>query len=400
MTGKKITQLDTIDFLVDTFGLYAISIKARCQSGKLLGLWGGENLRVEIDNIRPREIPPVDKPQYVDIPPAWNGTTLKGLAKTVIFLLPLNKGNHTLKLIPTRSALIETYHITSVQNIRETAFHLDEQAEDGNRRPWYTFVLIDLPLESLTADVAVDWHFFDGDDVKLIVDGRIEQNGKSILWRHWIWHAKPGQIFSGPKKETRTFTTQLPKDIHYLEFWADKTPTLHTVTLNLGDYKSKRIPTVEDPEWTGDFADDPDQIILARALFGEARNTIVPDRARIAIGWVIKNRIRSSRWPNSCWGVITEPEQFSSFNKDDRNRKYVENPLHKGLEVDKTAWEHAYEIAGKIINSEVSDPTKGANHYYDDSINTPSWAKGQKPILTISYINEYKREANILFLQL
>ena len=67
MTGKKITQLDTINFAVDTFGLYAILIKARCRSGKLLGLWGGENLRVEIDNIKPRETPPVDKPQYVDI---------------------------------------------------------------------------------------------------------------------------------------------------------------------------------------------------------------------------------------------------------------------------------------------------------------------------------------------
>ncbi|KKQ38937.1 MAG: hypothetical protein US54_C0001G0062 [Candidatus Roizmanbacteria bacterium GW2011_GWA2_37_7] len=400
MTGKKITQLDTINFAVDTFGLYAILIKARCRSGKLLGLWGGENLRVEIDNIKPRETPSVDKPQYVDIPPAWNGTALKGLAKTVIFLLPLNKGSHTLKLIPTRGAIIETYSITPIQNPPEISFSLDDQAEDGDRRPWYAFALIDLPLESLTADVTVDWHLFDGDDVKLIVDGHIEQNRKSIFWGNWAWHAKPEQIFSGVRREEKTFVRQLTKDVHYIEFWVDKTPTLHTVTLDLGDYTPKRIPTVEDPEWTGGFADDPDQIILARALFGEARKTLVPDKARVAIGWVIKNRVKSNRWPNTYWGVITEPEQFSSFNKDDPNREYVEDPLYKGLEIDKTAWEHSYKIAGKIINSEVSDLTKRANHYYDDSINTPGWAEKQKPTLTISYVNEYEERANIFFFKL
>jgi hypothetical protein len=400
MASEKIIKTQTVSFTVDTFRLFTISIKARCKSGKLLGLWGGENLRVEIGALKPREIPPEAKPQYVDIPPAWNGTSLRGLSKTVIFILPLNKGNHTLRFIPTPSATLEKYSITQIQDPQNIKFTLSEQAEDGDRRPWYTFALINLPLQSISAAVTVDWHFFDGDDVKVIIDGHIEKNTESKLWKNWIWHASPGQIFSGPRKEEKTFRKQLAKGIHYIEFWADKAPTLHTVSLDLGGYTPKRIPTVDDPAWTGNFADDPDQIILARALFGEARSTLVPDKARIAIGWVIKNRVESKRWPDSYWEVITEPAQFSSFNTDDPNRPYVENPLHTDNKIDKEAWEHAYKIAGKIINSEVLDPTQGSNHYYDDSISIPDWAENQKPTLTISYINEYEEEANIFFFKL
>ena len=137
----------------------------------------------------------------------------------------------------------------------------------------------------------------------------------------------------------KTIVKKLPKGTHYIEFWADKTPTLHHIDFDLGDVSVKRIPTVEDSEWTGDFSDDPDQIILARALFGEARKTLVPDEARIAIGWVIKNRVESDGWGNSYSKVITKPLQFSAFNKNDPNRQYVENPLHTQTEVDLQAWD-------------------------------------------------------------
>ena len=162
----------------------------------------------------------------------------------------------------------------------------------------------------------------------------------------------------------------------------------------------KILQTVDNPKWTGNFSDDTDEIILARALFGEARNTLVPDEARVAIGWVIRNRVESSRWPNTYWEVITTPSQFSSFNIGDHNRPFVEDPLHKNNEVDKRAWEHTCDIARKVIKGEINDPTHGANHYYDDSISTPGWAKNQKPTLIISYINQYEVEASISFLNL
>lgn len=380
-------------------GLYAININARC------GKKG--DLRIEIDGRFFRETPPEKNIQKYDIPPAWNGTKLKGLSQVNIFLLYLDKGVHTLTLIPKESVQLESFDFQQILDVKNIKFNLELQAENGNGRPWVTVALIDLPLKSITPEASVDWHLFDGDDVKLIIDNEIEKNTVSLLWKNWLWHATPKQFLSGSKKEQKIVSKNLAKGIHYIEFWADKTPTLHSVILDLGylelqsnPSQPNRIPTVDNPKWTKDFADDPDQIILARALFGEARSISVPDEARIAIGWVIKNRVESLKWPNTYWEVITTPYQFSCFNKNDPNRSFVENPLHKDNPLDKNAWEHAYKIAGEIMNGQEVDPAQGANHYYDDSIGTPPWAKDHKPTLTITYINDYKKEATLFFFKL
>jgi len=389
---KLINKETKIPFNIDKFGLYAISISASCSSEN--------DLRVEIDGQLLRELPPEKNIQKYNIPPAWNGTKLKGLTQTNIFLLKLNKGEHNITFYPKDEAIIESWEVNIIKNTSKIEFPIEQQAKDGDKRPWFTFSLIDLPIKSITATASVFWHFWDGDDIKLIVDNKIENNTKSKLWKDWVWHATTKQLIFGTKQEQKSFEINLENGIHYIEIWADRTPTLHNITFNLGDFVLKRIPTVDDPEWTGDFADDTNQMILARALFGEARNTLVPDEARIAIGWVIRNRVESMKWDNTYWEVITKPIQFSSFNLDDPNRKFIENPLFKDSEIDKTAWLHAYKLSSGILNGEISDLTLGANHYYDNSIGTPPWAKDEEPVLTLDYINEYKEKSSIFFFKL
>ena len=159
-------------------------------------------------------------------------------------------------------------------------------------------------------------------------------------------------------------------------FFLKRTATF-TITLGIETKLLKRIPTVEDPRWTGDFADDSEQTILARALFGEARDVRLPDEARIAVGWSIRNRVG---WPKSRGGgtyhaVILKAEQYSSFLMGDSNRFFAEDPLHTHLETDRHAWERCYQIAGNVIAGTIADPTAGANHFFDDSIDHPTWAK-------------------------
>lgn len=397
---EVLTEKTQISFSVPKSGLYAISVTARCK--------GKNDLRVQIDERLFREIPPEKNIQKYDIPPAWNGSKLQGLKQTNIFLLRLDEGEHIITFFPEGQAQVEEWTQWRIENPSNIIFSLNQQAENGNGRPWFTFILVDLPLVSITAEMSISWHLFDGDDVKLIVDNEIEHNPDSKLWRNWVWHATPRQIFSGVRKEQKTFSKNLQQGIHYIELWADKTPTLHQVVLNLGKVEPdaepkpepQNTPSVDNPQWTKNFADDSDQIILARALFGEARDVLVPDEARIAVSWVIRHRVESSRWPNTYWEVITTPSQFSSFTLGDPNRAYVENPLHKDSTIDKKAWKHAYEIAEKVINGRLSDPSNGANHYYDDSINAPPWAKDQQPTLTISYINKLGKEASIFFFKL
>jgi len=262
--STNITKQTVIDFEVDSFGLYTIEITARCKKDN--------DLKVEIDDIRFREIPPEKNIQSYNISPSWNGTNLKGLNKTIYFILTLNKGNHALTFTPKNNAVIESWKYTLLTDTRVINFANLPQVEDGDRRPLYSFILVDTTLRSITADVSVSWHKFDGDDVKLIINNEIQQDTKSRFWKNWVWHGLPIQIFTGAKKEIKTFIKNLDSNRHYIEFWVDKTPTFHKITLNLGNYNPKRIPTVEDPEWTGKFSDDTDQMILARAIFGEAEN--------------------------------------------------------------------------------------------------------------------------------
>jgi len=234
--NKIIKENFDYDFDVEKRGLCVISIIATCRSGKQTKERGGEDLGVEIDGQSFREIPPDKNIQLYNIPVSWNGTKLKGLNKTVVFILWLEKGNHKITFIPNKGAKIENIKIEFIESTSKIKFNLKEQAENGDRRPWYTFVLVNLSLKFLTIKVTTKWRFPDSDDVKLIIDGKIQKpEGFFSKWRNWLWS---GSIFTKLfQKETqvKTIETNLAKGSHYIEFWADKTPTLHNVELDFGE---------------------------------------------------------------------------------------------------------------------------------------------------------------------
>lgn len=377
---KDITTPLKIPFSIENFGLYALKIVARCRSGGLLGFRGfrgGEDLRIEIDDIKLREIPPKDTPQYYNIPSAWNGTELKGLAKTIVFLLPLNKGPHTLTCIPNKGAQLESFGFQIIENLREIVFELNEQAEDGDRRPWYTFVFVNLPLLTLTADVSVSWHFLDGDDVKLIIDNKVEENVGSRLWKYWVWSARPWNIFSGAKRELKTFTPGLAKDIHYIELWADKIPTLHRVTLDLGDFQPKRIPTPIDPEWTHDFNDDPEAIIMARLMLGEAETQSA--EAKLWVAGSVLNRVASSAWPNTIHDVILQEGQYDPFKSVDTNFRKITDPLGEDTsQLRLKNWQECCDLAEKLLLGRIPNPTT-ATHFSGEGVDKDYFIKTYIP---------------------
>jgi hypothetical protein len=169
-------------------------------------------------------------------------------------------------------------------------------------------------------------------------------------------------------------------------FWKKKAYfTLHIVT-KLETELGTSIPTADKPQWTGNWSDDTDQMILARMIFGEARSELAPDELRYAVGFVAQNRLRSSVkwWGRTYQEIITKDKQFSAFNKGDANRPYVEDPLHTDLSVDERAWRIAYDIAGKILRDEVEDNTNGADHYYSDIIPEPEHFQGKEPVYKIT----------------
>lgn len=219
-----------------------------------------------------------------NIPASWNGTKLKGLKKTVVFILWLEKGNHKIAFIPDKGAKLENLEIKELgQNIRHSVFDISEQAEDGDRRPWYTFVLVDLSLKQIKVRATTKWRFPDSDDVKLIIDGDIKKNKWSMLHKNWIWAGSIIKKIRGKETEEKKFEENLNSGIHYIEFWADKTPTLHNVALDFGeeiDFRTKakvvwshtrlrKEPTTKSEAIIDKIDKDEWIVVLEKAIKGE-----------------------------------------------------------------------------------------------------------------------------------
>lgn len=147
-------------------------------------------------------------------------------------------------------------------------------------------------------------------------------------------------------------------------------------------------PTVDYPKWTGDFHDDPIQILLARAIFGEARGE--DDQGKLAVGWVIRNRADNPRWWGSdYYRVILKENQFSCFNAGDPNLEKLKDPMA----YDENSWRKCYEIAGRVLSgSKIEDITLNSDHYHSIAIPRPDTWDEQKFIIQIGNHKFYRLE--------
>ncbi|MFH1030468.1 MAG: hypothetical protein V1770_04380, partial [bacterium] len=103
---------------------------------------------VKIDGI---EFPKLDgKRGLFDGEAAWNGNNLKGLKKTGVFIMNLEKGLHKIEFVADQKPVIHGIEINKVDETQiEYIPKENNQAEDGNRRQWITIAMSDLPLQNL-----------------------------------------------------------------------------------------------------------------------------------------------------------------------------------------------------------------------------------------------------------
>lgn len=196
-----------IPFTPDKDGWYLILVSARVKPKN--------QLRIEIDG------------KTFSDAAAFFGSKQKNTLKTVYFFIHLSAGNHTLSLIPDKEATVETVEVNSIDQLPSVHLELNTQAERANGRPWMTFVLVDTPLQSFTVKATVAWRFPDGDDLKIIVNGKVKKNNLSLLHRNWIFASNVLRKIIGGETTEKIFEENLSKDSHYIEFWSDESPTLH-----------------------------------------------------------------------------------------------------------------------------------------------------------------------------
>lgn len=213
---KRITKKEEVVFTTKVSGIYLIEISAKAKNRKQLGGSDDEDLRVEIN----------DQKFPFNSLAAFSGSSLKGLRKTVYFLLPLDSGKNVISLIPDISATITKLSVHKINtDLEELDLAINNQAEDGDRRSWITITLVDVSLSSFTVTIKLTRRFLDSDDVKIIIDGQVKRNIRSILHKYWYFIAS---LFSG-ETQTETFITNFSSGTHYIEFWADRMPTFKSI---------------------------------------------------------------------------------------------------------------------------------------------------------------------------
>lgn len=106
--------------------------------------------------------------------------------------------------------------------------------------------------------------------------------------------------------------------------------------------------------------------LLARAINGEARGE--PYEGQVAVGAVILNRVRDSRFPNTIAGVIYQPGAFTAVSDGQINVPIDENST-------------VVKAARDALNG--WDPTEGAVYYFNPDTATNKWIWPRPVIKTI-----------------
>ena len=106
--------------------------------------------------------------------------------------------------------------------------------------------------------------------------------------------------------------------------------------------------------------------LMARAINGEARGE--PYEGQVAVGAVILNRVKDSRFPNSISGVIYQPGAFTAVSDGQINASISEGST-------------VYKAAQDAMNG--WDPTGGCVYYFNPSTATNKWIWSRLLIKTI-----------------
>lgn len=377
--NKTIKESFDYAFAVNEDGLYIIETVASAKSWwqnfkNLASFFKDDNLAVIIDET---DFPKISGQRGLfDAEAAWNGNNLNGLEKTNLFLLPLSAGNHAIKFLSKQKPTLASIVISKIDEREERKQivyipTINNPAQDGNRRQWLTISILDTSIKQITIKARAEKIKRDDEDIKLIIDGAIQNNEEPKAHKQWFWCGRTldnkGKIFAK--------NLNLPKGLHYFEFWADGTPYLNRIEIAINDKSeedmpAQRVPTADDPKWTGDFADDPEEILMARLIFGEARSE--PDEAKEWIAWSIINRIEAhSWWGDSIREVILYDGQYDPFKPSDKNFKKIINPLADASRLAKKSWVTCYSIANDVISKKIKKPTT-ATHFHGIGV-TQNW---------------------------
>jgi spore germination cell wall hydrolase CwlJ-like protein len=117
---------------------------------------------------------------------------------------------------------------------------------------------------------------------------------------------------------------------------------------------------------------------LAKAIYWEARNQSLD--GKVAVGFVVINRVNAGLWKDTVCGVVYQGCQFSWVcdGKAKRNLYKLKN------EDEKIAWAEAIALANELLMeyNDLEDVTKGATFFHAHYVK-PDWSRWKKVERTV-----------------
>ena len=130
--------------------------------------------------------------------------------------------------------------------------------------------------------------------------------------------------------------------------------------INIGERKENTVQAASGSSQSSDIQ------LMARAINGEARGE--PYEGQVAVGAVILNRVKDSRFPNTIAGVIYQSGAFTAVSDGQINVPIEENStVYKAAEDAMNGW----------------DPTGGCVYYFNPNTATNKWIWSRPLVKTI-----------------
>lgn len=176
----------------------------------------------------------------------WNGYLLKGLSKTIVFVLPLRIGCYYLRFIAENKPFLEEIKIYQITDKRIFFKpNINNPAQDGNRRPWYSFIFYNIGLKQFSLTASANKRksgFFkdDDDDLQLVFNDQRIINKQTNWHKYWYWC---GRLLRGTE-QTYSQKSDFRPDLNTIELNADRRPLLKRIDLGL-DAVKENLPIVK-----------------------------------------------------------------------------------------------------------------------------------------------------------
>lgn len=121
------------------------------------------------------------------------------------------------------------------------------------------------------------------------------------------------------------------------------------------------------------FIDPKERECLAKAIYWEARNQSLD--GKIAVGYVVLNRVNAGLWQDTICKVVYQGCQFS-WVCSDKVKKDLDALKN---DIEKNAWAEAISLANELLSeyNDIEDVTYGATFFHAHYVK-PKWSKWKK----------------------